>query len=555
MERALAARVETYSWVHRFPRGGPALLFLLAAFVTLIGVAALDRAEKVRHRTELENYATQVAADVERRATEQIAALHAASAVFALRGDISRREFTSFASGLKGSGAYQGPLALGWVQRVPVDEIASFQRQEAAAGQPGFQIFPAPVQGQTSAYPIIYVDPWKEVNRKYIGYDLYSDPMLRKAMARSAHMGSPVATARLEVVERSRTATTPGLVIFMPVMRREAQGMALKGFIYSTIEASDLLSRVTEGYRGEDKQISLYDEAKGPSHLLARRNAGNQDGTTIDRKLTIANRQWILSVSMGKPAVLSDLAKATLAFGFILAGLIMLIARLITRRAMEDRAMLDWYTRQLAIRTSLSRELSHRVKNTLANVLSIVALTRRRVSDIDEFAESLTGRVRALSATQDLLSQADWREASIDEIAHAELAPYLDEEAPRVFFEGPDIRLAPNEALSLGLALHELATNAAKYGALSTPDGRIFVHWSLEAPEIAAVAWREEGGPDVRAPTRRGFGVELIEKIVSQELHSKVDLRFLPTGVECLLRVPVRKRTEFTMRSGGALPG
>jgi two-component sensor histidine kinase len=115
---------------------------------------------------------------------------------------------------------------------------------------------------------------------------------------------------------------------------------------------------------------------------------------------------------------------------------------------------------------------------------------------------------------------------------------------------GPDISLAPNDALSLGLAIHELATNAAKYGALSTVDGHIHVTWRLVSPEAAEVRWREAGGPPVAPPAKRGFGRDLIEKIVAGELKSEVDLQFHPDGVECRLQVPVRKLSEFTLRGG-----
>ncbi len=102
--------------------------------------------------------------------------------------------------------------------------------------------------------------------------------------------------------------------------------------------------------------------------------------------------------------------------------------------------------------------------------------------------------------------------------------------------------------MSLGLAVHELATNAAKYGALSTPEGRIYIQWRQVTPSVAELHWREAGGPPVQAPTKRGFGRDLLEKIVAHELQSKVELTFDPAGVECTLQVPVRKPTSFVLR-------
>ena len=177
------------------------------------------------------------------------------------------------------------------------------------------------------------------------------------------------------------------------------------------------------------------------------------------------------------------------------------------------------------------------------------AVEGTRRLDLDDFAESLTGRIRALSATHDLLSQSDWNNAPIAEVVRSELAPYMATSDRHVEVEGPEISLAPNDALSLGLALHELATNAAKYGALSTPEGHIHIAWRLLSPEIAELQWRESGGPPVKTPRKRGFGRDLLEKIVAHELQSKVDLRFDAEGVACTLQVPVRRLTNFALRS------
>lgn len=130
-----------------------------------------------------------------------------------------------------------------------------------------------------------------------------------------------------------------------------------------------------------------------------------------------------------------------------------------------------------------------------------------------------------------------------------ELAPYTNESEHEVIIRGEDVELAPNDALSLGLAIHELATNAAKYGALSKEGGRVSVHWSMIGEKLARVEWIESGGPPVFPPDKRGFGTDLIEKIVAHELRHPVDLEFHPSGVRCILLTPVRKHGEFSLRN------
>jgi two-component sensor histidine kinase len=228
---------------------------------------------------------------------------------------------------------------------------------------------------------------------------------------------------------------------------------------------------------------------------------------------------------------------------------------MLTQQAIEDEASLKWFEEQASIRNSLTRELNHRVKNTLANVLSIIALTRRRASKLDEFADGLDGRIRALSATHDLLTKSDWGTTPVRAVIEAELLPYAQASDHEVDLEGPEVELAPNDALSLGLATHELATNAAKYGALSKPGGKVAVHWKLVTANQLRIEWQESGGPPVAQRRGRGFGTDLIQRIVAQELKSPVELDFNPDGVRCVLTVPVRQPTEFAMRAGrGSTP-
>jgi two-component sensor histidine kinase len=225
----------------------------------------------------------------------------------------------------------------------------------------------------------------------------------------------------------------------------------------------------------------------------------------------------------------------------------MLLARLLTRQAVEDEASLAFFEEQNSIRNSLTRELNHRVKNTLASIVSIISLTRRRTDSLDEFADSLEGRVRALSATHDLLTNSEWGTTPLRSVVEVELAPYAGGDT-EVVMDGPDIELAPNDALSLGLAIHELATNAAKYGALSRSGAKVTITWERESDHLARLKWEERGGPEVKAERKRGFGTELIEKIVAHELRHPVDMRFEPEGVSCILRVPLRVSAEFHIR-------
>lgn len=183
-------------------------------------------------------------------------------------------------------------------------------------------------------------------------------------------------------------------------------------------------------------------------------------------------------------------------------------------------------------------ELNHRVKNTLATVQSIAIQTARSNTDPAGFAETFQSRIMALSHTHNLLTQSHWEGADLRAILEHETEAYGH---TRISLNGPPVSLEPAVVLSLGMIFHELATNAAKYGALHTPEGRILIDWALadqRAPKLK-LSWREMGGPKVTAPDRRGFGSRLIERNIRHDLAGEIDLVYAPDGLIAELTVPL----------------
>ena len=183
----------------------------------------------------------------------------------------------------------------------------------------------------------------------------------------------------------------------------------------------------------------------------------------------------------------------------------------------------------------LINELNHRVKNTLATVQGIAQQSFRGESTSAEARAAFEGRLAALSAAHDVLTEENWRAASVQQIVADAIAPH-----PRDRFDvdGPDIRLPPRESLSIALALHELITNALKYGALSNTDGRVRLSWRAAGDRLT-VHWQERGGPVVAVPERRGFGTRMIERALASELSGTVRLSFEPEGVSCHIDSPL----------------
>ena len=208
--------------------------------------------------------------------------------------------------------------------------------------------------------------------------------------------------------------------------------------------------------------------------------------------------------------------------------------------------MVDFSQRKVAERQQLllMGELDHRVKNTLALVLSISSRTLSNEDTLQGFQKSFTGRIQALAATHNLLADKSWANLTIADIVGAELAPFVSLGEGRVQFEHLDIGVAPRAALALGLTIHELATNAVKYGALSAETGQLRLS-AEPGPEFLRLDWIESGGPPVREPRRKGFGRTVIGRSLQYSPNGGAELNFHPEGVRCSIRIPVEDVVEL----------
>jgi PAS domain S-box-containing protein len=184
----------------------------------------------------------------------------------------------------------------------------------------------------------------------------------------------------------------------------------------------------------------------------------------------------------------------------------------------------------------LTREVDHRARNVLALVQSIVKLTR--AEDVTAFSHAVEGRITALARVHKILSLSSWEGAELGRLIEEELAPFMTNDVSRVMLSGPAIQLEPATAQTLALALHELATNAAKYGALSSLEGSLELVWSAH-PEGLELEWRETAGPQVKIPARQGFGTRSVITSVETQLGGQAHFDWRPEGLYCRLLVPV----------------
>ncbi len=195
----------------------------------------------------------------------------------------------------------------------------------------------------------------------------------------------------------------------------------------------------------------------------------------------------------------------------------------------------------------LAREVDHRARNALAVIQSIIRLTRAK--SVEDYVAAIEGRIKALARAHTLLSDSRWDGADLATLVGEELAPYRT--GDKVIMEGPDVSLQPSTAQGLALALHELATNAAKHGALSSVTGRVGLAWQL-LPDALMLNWSENGGPATVPPVTRSFGLRVIRASIEQQLEGEVTFDWDPKGLRCGLSIPRSDRTKSREASNGA---
>jgi two-component sensor histidine kinase len=289
-------------------------------------------------------------------------------------------------------------------------------------------------------------------------------------------------------------------------------------------------SRDNEQFVGRPASPSLYAD-------LMNRFEGALDTTTFDGTVVLSGfthapfSGWSAAVGIPKSsltielwrsvAVLAAFGSVCLAFGTLFA------VHLATQLA-----------RSQADRELLINELNHRVKNTLATVQGLVASTLRSAVSIVDAKKAMGERIIALGRAHDVLMQEHWESADLRELVLRIVQPYRTEHTNRIDVFGPDLQVNPRAAVALAMVLNELMTNAAKYGALSQPEGRVQVEWSTTeggSPAKLRTVWMESGGPLVQSPIRRGFGSTLIEQSITRELGGTLEKKFDPAGLICTM--------------------
>ena len=251
-------------------------------------------------------------------------------------------------------------------------------------------------------------------------------------------------------------------------------------------------------------------------------------GTEFDKRLAFLDRYLIV---LERPFLASSLANCVRSA---------LRAR---ARQLEVKSYIEQKQEVADRQKLLIRELHHRVKNTLANVRAMMGATAKSSGSVEDFVRDFSARIVSLAETHSMLTDDYWQTASLRKLLEGELRHYETHDKPRISLEGPNVALVADIAIPVGMAFHELASNSSKFGALSWPQGRVDVRWSVGSSgnaQIVDLDWQERDGPKVEQPKRRGFGTTLLEKVVAVQCDASVELNYHRDGLRFTMALPLR---------------
>jgi CHASE1-domain containing sensor protein len=554
--RGLLARIGASALGRRLglPRTLPALVLVIGLVASAAAAVQVQWIAEAKDRERFDNAVDQATADIGDRMQAYVAMLRAGQALFyALDGQVDRRIFARFAEHLDLERAYPGIQGVGFSRSVPPGQAAALAAEMRLHGNPRFQI--TPTYPRDEVHTIVFLEPMDARNSAAIGYDMFTHPVRRAAMGQARDTGRAVMSGKVELVQEITDEKQAGFLIYQPVYlggitptRLEERRQRLVGFVYAPFRADDLLLGIFNAQDNPRVHFAVYDGRPAAPNLLHKSFAGDVGQAVAEarfstqRTVETAGRTWTVSYFTRPEFEIGSSRGFPLAFfgGGMLATLLVAAATWsqVRARLAAEREVAARLDAEDQLRLLLD-ELNHRVKNTLATVQSVAAQTLREGQSPRQAREIFEARLLALSQAHDLLTRDHWRGASLADLVQVEIEPYESGRSGRVTTDGPPVWLPPNSALALGMALHELVTNAVKYGALSGDQGQVSIEWRLSGERRLKLCWAETGGPPVSKPRRRGFGTRLIVSGLARQLNGDVDLDFDPSGVRCTIDMPL----------------
>ncbi len=552
LKHRLLKHIQKVSWLVQPGLKPAAIAFLLGLVASIALWRLAANAIEVQAHDKFEDITSRIVSQFQRTLTAYEHVLRGGRALIETNPNTTREEFRTFVKALDIETDYPGLQGVGYSIFVKPENKNTHEEKIQSQGFEGYAITP---EGQRDVYSsIIFLEPFDWRNKRAFGYDMYSNVTRRAAMDLARDTGQPSASGRVTLVQETKTDVQAGFLLYLPYYRRgedtstQAQRRnAIVGYVYSPFRFAKLIEGVLSDEKKTTRNYIDFAVFEGPASSSADKLMYATTDITrmpkdpdykIDNQHEGYGQKWTFQFRSTQP--FDDSIDYTNAYIALVSSLLVTTFFSLFVAAMSLRQMqLAKANKQMSL---LTRELSHRVKNTLAVVQSVASRSLTKNRTIEEARNVFLKRLHALSNAHTLLLNSTWTGASLKKLARKELEPF----GPRASISGPEVKLNASTAQTFALVLHELATNATKYGAMSTPSGRIHVTWKIDKKTrdpLFMFIWRESGGPLVEEPNGRGFGTTLLAQQIGHN-GTAPKISYEPSGLQYEISAPLSSITE-----------
>lgn len=552
--------------------------FVIAVFIVSLGMSvAAFFYEKQRNHDFSQDHFDQETSVVEsnlRRTFDAYAqVLRSAVSLYYATDDVDREAWQIYVSNLQLERNYPGIQGVSFNALLNGKaELDAYVEETRETDFPDFEVRPP---GDREIYvPIVYLEPFIGRNRPALGFDIYSEATRRAAVDRAILTNEPSMTSKITLVQDDDTPgddVKAGVLVVLPVFSQALDPNLTridqtKGLIVSVFRIRDLMTTILRDDAGqstaERKMASLY-EVADDNEILDMYIASNPDNHVAqfqsERTFELYGRTWRI-VSRSTKAFENDTARNShflvLFAGLLVTCLLTLVVAAQGARNRDSRVAAEVLGKSNAQIALLMKEVNHRSKNLLGLIQAIARQTS--AGDPKDFSESFGRRLSSLSASQDLLVKNKWQDVELSDLLKAQLAYFEDLLDKRIILSGPKTFLDAANAQTMSMAIHELATNATKYGALSNDSGLVHISWrcaGLPPDKTFHLDWVESGGPPVAEPQSKGFGSKVTGMMVQMSLEGEIERRFAPEGFSWHLTCPHRKLAAQVAETSAIISG
>lgn len=526
----------------------PLIVFVLVTGLGIGMTAVVYQAELNAEQKRFEILAAEAVDSLQARLRQHIALLFATRSLFAATdGEVDGKAFKRFVAGLDINDKYAGIQGIGYARFIETGDEIKAQLDISTNYALGRAVWPETDQEYRT--PIVLLEPQDERNKAALGFDMFQEPSRRAAMMRALQSGETTASAPVELVQEITSHKQAGFLVFLPFGRSDEATIVedeVRGFVYAPFRAGDL--HLAALSKQETRKVELK-TSDGEDLMFQTANFDLENaGYEVSREVEFAGRIW--TVELHETPIfyqsafphLSSLILGTLSAILAFALAIATVAQQnAVRQAHEVKRVVEDTLKE---KEMLLQEMRHRIKNSIARVLAISRQTANGANTIEEFAESFTARLHAMSKSQDLLTRSKWQRADLETLLNAEIEQVFGDSTEHYKLDGPKTELNEQATQAIGLVCHELATNALKYGGVTEPGGKLEVNWKVsgkKAKKRLHLNWREHATTPSAPSEKKGFGTKLIDANIRGELGGSIDRTFDERGLLVVIEIPLSR--------------